>query len=59
MFPENRTDSDDVRTEQTPAQEKLTFADNTSPALSAEQVYAQRQAEMPSDQNPSAQSYIP
>ena len=59
MVPQNKTTLDDVRTEQLPAQEKLTLEAGNSPALSAEQVYAQRLVETPSDGGPSSPAYIP
>jgi len=59
MVPQNKTTLDDVRTELLPAQEKLSLEAGSSPTLSAEQVYAQRLVETPSDGGPSSPAYIP
>jgi hypothetical protein len=59
MVPQNKTTQNDVRTEQLPAQEKLTIEAGNSPVLSAEQVYAQRLVETPSEGGPSSPAYIP
>jgi len=47
------------RTEDLPAQEKITLGVVNAPALTAEQAYAQRNAETKKSENGQNQGYIP
>ena len=57
--PQKKTVRRAVRTEQLPAQEKLSFDAQDASQLPAEQVYAQRLSETRPDGNLSAPTFIP
>jgi hypothetical protein len=59
MIPQSKSNSDDERTEELPAQEKVASGVETSPALSAEQAYAQRFAEAPLNGDVYTQGFVP
>jgi len=59
MLAENKPVTLPERTEFLPAQEKVAFGDKISPALLAEQVFAQRFAEAKTNDNSYPQGFIP
>jgi hypothetical protein len=59
MVPQNKSNLESDRTESTPAQEKNSFADETTQQLSAEQVYAERFAETTLAGSDQLQGFIP
>ena len=59
MVPQNKSISDTERTEAMPAQEKVASSGELSIPLSAEQVYAQRQAETPLRESDQTQGFVP
>jgi hypothetical protein len=59
MNPQHKDISDNVRTEELPAQERVAAGGESGPALSADQVYAQRLVETPSNGDISNPTFIP
>ena len=59
MVPQNKSISDIERTEAVPAQEKVASSGELAIPLSAEQVYAQRQAEIPLRESDQTQGFVP
>ena len=59
MVPENKLLADGIRTEELPAQEKLTLHQEQRFVLTAEQVYAQRFAESQQNGDQQGQGFIP
>ena len=59
MVPKDKLALGEEQTEKLPAQEKLAYGDETFPTLTAEQVYAQRAAEISPDETVQNQGFIP
>ena len=59
MVPQNKSNPDIERTETVPAQEKVALSSDDSVQLSAEQVYAQRLAQIPQRENDHTQGFVP
>jgi len=59
MVPQKKSILDGERTENLPAQEKVTAGYNPAPVLSAEQAYAQQFAESPQNGDVNTLGYIP
>jgi hypothetical protein len=59
MNPQSKAVLDDVRTQELPAQERVAAGGEVGLALSADQVYAQRLAEIPLNGAISAPTFIP
>ena len=59
MYPQCKAILDDERTEELPAQERVATGGESGLALSADQVYAQRLAEIPLNGEVAAPSFIP
>ena len=59
MDSQNKLNPENERTEAVPAQEKVALSGDDSVQLSAEQVYAQRQAETQERGNDHTQGFVP
>jgi hypothetical protein len=59
MVPQKKLNPVEERTVELPAQEKITYGDQSTQTLSAEQVYAQRLTEKQQNSVIQMQDYIP